>query len=207
MTAKQLELSFVVEIVRITLPAQDITLSMLASSIPKSALLSLRDRGLSLREMAAELSCSTATLQKACKLNEVSLARSKKVKHCAHCGGVKAGPVGLYCSVACHQAHLFAELFARFTRNEQVAGSPKLFRRLVLHRDGHICSKCQNTEWQGSEIPLELEHIDGDSENNLACNLKMLCPNCHAQTLTYKSKNKGRGRHARRERYAKGLSY
>jgi hypothetical protein len=38
-------------------------------------------------------------------------------------------------------------------------------------------------------------------------NLRLICPNCHAQTQTYKNKNKGRGRHYRRERYAKGKSY
>src|SRR6266540_5330922 len=38
-------------------------------------------------------------------------------------------------------------------------------------------------------------------------NLRLICPNCHAQTETYKAKNMGRGRHYRRERYAKGKSY
>jgi len=56
-------------------------------------------------------------------------------------------------------------------------------------------------------IPIELEHIDGNSENNLLTNLKLLCPNCHSLTPTYKALNVGNGRHKRRERYKDGKSY
>jgi len=36
---------------------------------------------------------------------------------------------------------------------------------------------------------LDLDHIDGNRENNLDENLRLLCPTCHAQTPTYKGKN------------------
>lgn len=54
----------------------------------------------------------------------------------------------------------------------------------------HICNKCKNTEWLGNPIPLELEHIDGNSCNHRLENLELLCPNCHATTSTYRGKNK-----------------
>ena len=54
------------------------------------------------------------------------------------------------------------------------------------------CQKCQLTEWLGEPIPLELEHNDGDCSNNKLENLSILCPNCHAQTLTHAGKNKGK---------------
>jgi 5-methylcytosine-specific restriction endonuclease McrA len=54
---------------------------------------------------------------------------------------------------------------------------------------------------------LQLEHKDGNSENNKPENLCLLCPNCHSQTPTYGAKNKGNGRHYRRIRYAQGKSY
>lgn len=55
------------------------------------------------------------------------------------------------------------------------------------------CEECglENT-WNGNPLTLELDHIDGDRTNNSLDNLKILCPNCHTQTCTYKSKNKGR---------------
>jgi len=46
-----------------------------------------------------------------------------------------------------------------------------------------------------------MDYIDGNPENNDLKNLRMICPNCDAQLPTYKSKNKGKGRHFRRVRY------
>lgn len=180
---------------------------MLATSIDVSALRSLREQGLTTRMMAKQLGCSLMTLRKACQIHGVSLSRPKTVKQCAYCRGIKTGPAGLFCSVTCHHAYLFDEWYAKFISGESVDRTSRVLRKLVLRRDGYVCACCRNTEWKGQEIPLELEHIDGDSGNNLCSNLKMLCPNCHALTPTYKNKNKGRGRHSRRERYGKGLSY
>lgn len=53
----------------------------------------------------------------------------------------------------------------------------------------HKCECCGNTEWNGKPIPLELHHKDGNHFNNKLENLQILCPNCHAQTDNYKSKN------------------
>ena len=53
----------------------------------------------------------------------------------------------------------------------------------------HKCYKCNNTSWLNQPISLELEHIDGDHSNNEITNLTLLCPNCHAQTSTYRGKN------------------
>jgi predicted HNH restriction endonuclease len=58
-----------------------------------------------------------------------------------------------------------------------------------------------------NKVPIELEHIDGNSTNNELSNLKLLCPNCHSLTSTYKALNKGNGRHKRMERYKEGKSY
>jgi len=52
------------------------------------------------------------------------------------------------------------------------------------------CSQCHLTEWQGCSIPLELDHRDGDRDNNELSNLRLLCPNCHALTPTYRGRNK-----------------
>lgn len=63
---------------------------------------------------------------------------------------------------------------------------------LILER-GHRCESCKLPEWLGKPITLELEHIDGDRKNNIKSNLKLLCPNCHSQTPTWKIGNKGGG--------------
>lgn len=53
----------------------------------------------------------------------------------------------------------------------------------------HCCNKCNNTEWLGNPIPLELEHKNGISSDHSIANLELLCPNCHALTTTYRGKN------------------
>jgi 5-methylcytosine-specific restriction endonuclease McrA len=52
------------------------------------------------------------------------------------------------------------------------------------------CNSCDITEWKGIKISLELDHIDGDTHNNIRTNLRYLCPNCHSITDTYKGKNR-----------------
>lgn len=56
--------------------------------------------------------------------------------------------------------------------------------RLKLIEDGikeYRCENCDQTEWLGWPIPLELHHIDGNHYNNDFSNLQILCPNCHAR--------------------------
>jgi Zn finger protein HypA/HybF involved in hydrogenase expression len=39
--------------------------------------------------------------------------------------------------------------------------------------------------WQGKPLTLQLDHIDGNHYNWKLENLRILCPNCHTQTVTY----------------------
>lgn len=65
----------------------------------------------------------------------------------------------------------------------------KLSKRLVsAGLKKYECESCGITEWNGSPISLELNHIDGNSGNHSLENLELICPNCHSQTETYRSK-------------------
>lgn len=74
--------------------------------------------------------------------------------------------------------------------NKCSIGSSKLKEK--LYKAGLLkaeCKICGITEWQGKSLSLELDHINGDSQDNSLCNLRILCPNCHSQTETSSGKN------------------
>ena len=76
-----------------------------------------------------------------------------------------------------------------YLNNERPISSYKLKNRLLVENFfEYKCTMCQGTEWLGNPIPLELDHIDGNHENNNLSNLRLLCPNCHALTPTYRGK-------------------
>lgn len=91
--------------------------------------------------------------------------------------------------------------------SSEACSTPVTLRRYLIRTRTHECSICFYSLWQGRKIPLEVDHKDGNSENNSEGNLRLICPNCHAQTPTYKGKNKGRGRAKRAQRYRDGKSY
>lgn len=66
----------------------------------------------------------------------------------------------------------------------------KLRKRLI--KEGikkEECEECHIVDWNNKRVAFELEHIDGDRTNHKLENLKILCPNCHSQTETYRGKN------------------
>ena len=63
----------------------------------------------------------------------------------------------------------------------------RILKEKLIKYKCKIC-KCK-PEWMGKELTLELDHINGDRNDNRLCNLRFLCPNCHSQTDTYRSKN------------------
>ncbi len=66
-------------------------------------------------------------------------------------------------------------------------------KKALVQKDGYVCSLCNLTSWLNQPICLELDHIDGNHLNNQSENLRLLCPNCHSQTETFRGRNINKG--------------
>lgn len=68
--------------------------------------------------------------------------------------------------------------------------------RLVKHRalsKGFLQNRCYECGaepyWRQKPLVLELDHINGVPNDHRLVNLRILCPNCHSQTDTFRGRN------------------
>jgi hypothetical protein len=84
---------------------------------------------------------------------------------------------------------LFTEANAKYRSNHYLKKMIKDFNLIDWK-----CSCCSIDSWQGKNITLELDHIDGSAHNCKLENLRLLCPNCHSQTDTFRGKGINTGK-------------
>lgn len=133
--------------------------------------------------------------------------KTRTVKSCIVCGKDSLNP--LYCSNTCQGQQKFKETLEKFKRGE-ISDSNTLKKCLKETRE-YVCIVCHNNGTHNNiPLTLQMDHVDGNSDNNLPNNLRWLCPNCHSQTPTYAFKNKTpkntKRENKRRLRYALGGS-
>ena len=75
--------------------------------------------------------------------------------------------------------------------NSSYQNTSHLKARLINERVlEYRCALCGNEgRWQGKDLVLQLDHINGIHNDHRLNNLRFLCPNCHSQTDTYAGKN------------------
>lgn len=68
----------------------------------------------------------------------------------------------------------------------------KLKKRLFIAKlKPQYCEECGwRKRSEDGRVPLELDHINGDSTDNRLENLRVLCPNCHSLKPTHRGRNK-----------------
>lgn len=99
----------------------------------------------------------------------------------------------------CNECEFVAESAAKYGGHRRVHVIPfeslkcddARKNRLLLEL-GHRCECCKLSEWLGRKIPIEIDHVDGNPDNNVRSNLRLLCPNCHAQQPTHAGANAGK---------------
>lgn len=69
----------------------------------------------------------------------------------------------------------------------------KRFLRKVLLEEMPRCNDCGINDWLGTQITLEIHHMDGNPRNNVIGNVELLCPNCHSLTPNHRNKKRSTG--------------
>ena len=127
------------------------------------------------------------------------------MKNCLHCGLELSTRQNKYCSNKCQADYQYNKYIDRWHKGLEkgVIGKFQLSSHIERFIWTKYDSKCAVCDWSEknpitNKSPLEIEHVDGNFENNREENLLLLCPNCHSLTPTYKALNKGKGRKERK---------
>ncbi len=97
----------------------------------------------------------------------------------------------------CQAEHRYQNIYIPKILNGDI-NDPVLLKKHLSRVYGYKCNICSLEIWMNSKITLQLDHIDGNSDNNVISNLRLLCPNCHSQTDTYKGGNKNKLKNTKR---------
>ncbi len=109
------------------------------------------------------------------------------------------------CSKDCYKLFNLNKINDRIKKGESVSFGT--IRKHFILKHGAKCMKCGWCEVHPITglVPIHVDHIDGNSDNNSENNLQIVCPNCHSLTPTFGVLNKGKGRRLRRIKRAQGL--
>ena len=131
---------------------------------------------------------------------------------CIQCGKKTKRSNSIYYSNRCQLDSQY-DRYIRAWKAGEVNGSRGLsaknisghIRRYLSEKYEDGCSICAWKERNPTtgKIPLEIDHVDGNADNNREDNLRLVCPNCHSLTANFRNLSKGKGRDWRRIKYLK----
>ena len=106
-----------------------------------------------------------------------------------------------FCNRLCQQQFQYDDYIRRWKAGvvngrTGVCDISNYIRRYLFEKYGSKCHKCGWAEVHSvsGNIPLQVNHINGNCLDNVEMNLELICPNCHSLTPTFGSMNNQVGR-------------
>ena len=170
--------------------------------------------------------CTGANIKKQAKKLGIKLPKRREINaketfnkgkrkynsNCANCGSSLEKNQKKYCSQECEIEYHYKENVSKW-KNGKISGCDKngsissFVRKYLFEKVGYKCEKCgfnEVNQYTGLPI-LQIHHIDGNCFNNSEENLVVLCPNHHALTENFGSRNKNSTRIDRRTKYYRNI--
>ena len=125
---------------------------------------------------------------------KIGRKKSHCVYNCLYCNKEsyqKRSKINKYCSHDCQARFKWENSTLSIIESGKCHHSRTL-RKYLIYKFGEKCSECGQLPIHNNKpLTLQLDHLDGNSDNNFPKNIRLLCPNCHTQTSTYGSKGHG----------------
>ncbi len=122
----------------------------------------------------------------------------KDKKYCKHCDKELSERSKIFCNVVCNKSFQYEQNIKEWREGTKLGfvgkakSLSKTVRKYMLLKYDNTCQECGwNKLHPIDNKPLvEIDHIDGDASNCKEENLRVLCPNCHSMTPTFRARNK-----------------
>lgn len=124
---------------------------------------------------------------------------------CQVCGRKTKRRSNKYCSNKCQAEDRYNKYIERWKSGQNVLTKniSRYIRRYLVEKLGNKCQICgwHEINLVTGRVPLEVDHISGNSKDISESNLRLICPNCHSLSPNFRNLNKGKGRVWRKEKY------
>lgn len=139
---------------------------------------SLIDKGESILEITKQVNISRATFKRAYPTYKGGIP-----------GGYNGGDNTLRHKIYFSKIFSMLETDGFITNDSNPQNHKKWLKRFLISKSGAKCSQCGWGEKHPTtgNVMVEIDHIDGDPHNNTTSNVRLLCPNCHSLTPTFRN--------------------